>query len=494
MSTPPTHQSRQPPRRPPPDSRSSAYTADLRHEFEAETSQLLRGKFLLFNALLGLIWVLFLMLSLYSLGLQLLMKTGGIDGFTLASAWRALFNMPRGVVPRPFFDLVAIIAYSASFVAVRRGTVTDQDLLKLTFWLVFLDGALRIVMGWLGVGHGVGLGGVILCHVIAAFTLPWSARDAIRPIALILGLYAIVRLTRTDIDWSDKLWGIIWSLFLAAPGTFIAWLRHSRRLDTYRNRFFQRRYGELRRELVDARRIHEALFPSPVTQGPVRFAYEYEPMRQIGGDYLYATSARQGDQADRFSVVMLDVTGHGIPAALTVNRLHGELERVFAENPDAAPGDVLKLLNRYIHLTLANHSVYVTALCLRVDCTRDHLEYASGGHPPAFLRAVDGTVHELPSTSFVLGACADADFDPDPKSMRFGRGDAIIGYTDGAIEARDRAGRMLGVKGFAKLVAFTTPDPQLGWTGTLLKAVEQHRYGPPADDTLVIEIARPVTA
>lgn len=495
LSMPPSpHQHDRAASRPPrPDSRSAAFTADFRHEFEAETTQLLRGRFLLFNALLGAIWLLFAVWAIYLLAIGVIANMPrGVD-VSFAAVWRALLDLPRGVIPRPIFDLVAVIAYSASLVAVRRGTVTDQDLLKLTFWLVFLDGALRVVMGWLGVGHSIGLGGVMLCHVIAAFTLPWTARDAIRPMALVLALYAVVQLLRTDTDWSGKLWSIFFSPFLAAPGILVAWSRHSRRLDTYRNRFFQRRYGELRRELVDARRIHEALFPAPVAEGPLRFAYQYEPMRQIGGDYLYATSARRGTQADRFSVVMLDVTGHGIPAALTVNRLHGELERVFAENPDAAPGDVLKLLNRYIHLTLANHSVYVTALCLRVDCAKDHLEYASGGHPPAFLRAVDGTIHELPSTSFVLGACADADFESDPKSMRFGRGDVVIGYTDGAIEARDRAGRMLGVKGFAKLVAFTTPDPSLGWTGTLLKAVEQHRYGPPEDDTLVIEIARPVT-
>lgn len=482
------------PRPPVPESRSAAYTADYRHEFEAETTQLLRGRFLLFNALIGVVWVFFLILSLYSLGLLLLAKLGGTDAITTSSVWNAIFHLPRGAVPRPIFDIVAIVAYAASFVAVRRGTVTDDDLLKLANWLIFLDGALRVVMGWLGISGATGVAGVVFAHVIAASILPWSARDAIRPIGLVLALFAVVRLARTDLDWSGKVWGIALCPFLAAPGTFIAWLRHSRRLDSYRTRFLQRRYGELRRELVDARRIHEALFPAPIASGPFRFAYQYEPMRQIGGDYLYASRARDGSREGELSLVMLDVTGHGIPAALTVNRLHGELERVFAENPGASPGDVLKLLNRYIHLTLATHSVYVTALCIRVDCTRDTLEYASGGHPPAFLRAVDGTIHELPSTSFVLGACSDADFEPDPKSMRFGPGDVVIGYTDGAIEARDRAGRMLGVKGFAKLVAFTTPDPSLGWTGTLLKAVEQHRYGPPADDTLVIEIARPVTA
>ncbi len=264
-----------------------------------------------------------------------------------------------------------------------------------------------------------------------------------------------------------------------------------------------------------------------MTTGPLRFTYRYEPMRQIGGDYLYARlcpsdsgpdagshAGREGGAGDgtsnssgggALSVVVLDVTGHGIPAALTVNRLHGELERVFAETPTVSPGEVLRLLNRYVHLTLANHSVYVTALCLKFDCGTGQLSYASGGHPPAFLRAVDGTIHQLQSTAFVLGACADADFNSDPVTMAFGPGDAVIAYTDGAIEARDKHGRMLGVQGFLKLVASlpgntgTVGVPSAApvmtvssrvWSEMLLNAVESHRDGPPADDTLVIEVMR----
>jgi sigma-B regulation protein RsbU (phosphoserine phosphatase) len=146
-----------------------------------------------------------------------------------------------------------------------------------------------------------------------------------------------------------------------------------------------------------------------------------------------------------------------------------------------------------VHLTLANHSVYVTALCFKIDHEADTLHYASGGHPPAFLRAVDGTIERLDSTAFVLGAAAGGDFQPCPRSLRFGPGDALIAYTDGATEARDMQGRYLGVAGIQRVVASGLGDAE-SWPAALAAAVDSHRHGPIADDTLVIEITRPLGA
>lgn len=419
-----------------------------------------------------------------------------------AAATQALWRPIGSVV----FTAVALAVYAASFWTVRRGRLSNADTLRLTYLLVIVDGALRIVMNAVGIPGGLGgLWGVMFAHSLAALCLPWSPKQAVYPILTLIAFDALVFITALLItgegSWARTAWHFGFAPFVCVPGILICWFRHSRRVESYKLQFLQRRYGEVRRELVDARRIHEALFPRPCLDGPLRFSYRYEPMRQIGGDYLYACfdgpiavlpPTNVPHHASRLNVVIMDVTGHGIPAALTVNRLHGELERVFAENPEIGPGDVLKLLNRYVNLTLASHSVYVTALCLRVDPTHSTLEYASGGHPPAFLRAVDGTVQDLPSTALVLGAATDAEFHPDPKRMVFGPGDVLVAYTDGAIEARDRSGRMLSIKGFQRWMATITPDPQVGWPATLLSAVEEFRHGPPADDTLIVEIARPV--
>jgi serine phosphatase RsbU (regulator of sigma subunit) len=410
--------------------------------------------------------------------------------------------------------MVALSALSAAiyvgaFWHVRRRPAAGRNVLQLTFWLLVTSGLIQLGAAAMGAqvaryiaqstgkGASIGVGfswqlQIFVTHLLACLFLPWTPRECFRPLIPLLAVNALFTLVSGD-DWLVKALSIALSPLVGAPGALICWWRHSRFRDRFNQRMIKGRYLEMRRELVDARRIHEALFPPPIRSGPLRFDYVYEPMRQIGGDYLHAcfSPARSGGPR-ALNLVVIDVTGHGIPAALTVNRLHGELERIFAEQPQVAPGEVLRLLNSYVHLTLAGHSVYVTALCVRVDPAADALEYASGGHPPAFLRGVDGTLEQLASTAFVLGACPGEDFRSDQRSVRFGEGDTLIAYTDGAIEARDRTGRYFGIAGLQRVLATTAAPQGSGWPALVTRAVDQHRFGPIADDTLVVEVQRPV--
>jgi serine phosphatase RsbU (regulator of sigma subunit) len=228
----------------------------------------------------------------------------------------------------------------------------------------------------------------------------------------------------------------------------------------------------------------------------VRFHYVYEPMRQIGGDLLFVfppSHERPTGGVSALSVVVLDVTGHGIAAALTVNRIVGELERQFIDRADVPPGDVLKALNRYVYNTLAKHDHYVTAICLRVDSTREMLDYASGGHPTAFLRRANGTIQMLESTAPLLGILAPEEFDSDPQSIPFTRGDAVVAYTDGAAEARNNNGQMLGTAGVKKLLSKIAGDGRIppDWPGDVMRQVVEYRGAPPDDDTLIATLFRP---
>lgn len=476
------------------------YTADFHQEFEAETARLLRRRFIWFAAVAGFLTLLEVARQVPEI-LQLLTRTTDEAGSLRRMAVRAAgIDLAH--------DVLTLLLYAGVLLYVRTAKPPRHLLLRLSMLCILLDGVVDIAgASFLG-NAGWGIIFVVVAHSLAAAFLPWSPQQAILPMVPLLVLNAVTWLFGWRPDTARSTETIIFPVvamlmtpLAAAPGTLITYLKHARRVEQFKLRFLQDRYGMIRRELVDARRIHEALFPAPVREGPLRFDYRYEPMLQIGGDYLYARfSPSEGGEPPAFNLILIDVTGHGIAAALTVNRLYGEVERLFAESPHARPGDILRSLNRYVHLTLANHSVYVTALCVRVESARNLLEYASGGHPPAFLRAVDGTIEELGSTSLVLGACPDREFDPEPQQRQFGPGDTLIAYTDGAIEARNDAGRQLGVSGLLRVLACGKPDPAGvsigvgGWITTILRAVEGHRMGPPRDDTIVVEITRPLTA
>ncbi len=445
------------------------YTADFQSEFLSETTRLLRRR---------LLWFL-------TLGLIITLAKWPLNPGLGASR-------PVTVIAVTLVDFLVV---GGILLVAWRYAIDRREMVRLAFWFLIYRGVVSISSDVMFESVQFPLT-ITIFHMLAAALLPWDTRDAVRPLVVLLVLNAITRFAVYGVTSTEVMFVLLATLCLV-PGTLIAWLKHARRTAQFKLRFFQNRYGQMRRELVDARRIHELVFPDPATSDTIAFDYRYEPMRQIGGDYLFArfSPAIEPDAPDPFNLIVLDVTGHGIPAALTVNRLSGEVERLFAEDPHAAPGDVLRALNRYVHLTIANHSVYATAVCLRVDPAKATLEYANGGHPPAFLRAVDGTIQELDSTAMVLGAMPDDDFESAPVTMRFGPGDTLLAYTDGATEARDDAGRMLRIAGLQRVIAQgvgrgrTDAAPPPGtWAQRLIEAVERHRAGPPDDDTLVVEV------
>lgn len=339
--------------------------------------------------------------------------------------------------------------------------------------------------------YGNSIGSIFLWHFVACLFLPWSPRESLRPIVPLLVLNALVTLYYIRLAPIASIVLLVLSPLVAAPGMAICWWRTSRFRDRFGYRMLRGRYGELKQELSTARSIHETLFPRPNLDGSLRFTYEYQPMRQIGGDYLYAR--KTGSAAEEcLDIVLLDVTGHGITAALTVNRLVGEIEREFGKHPDTRPGDLLKGLNDYLHHSLARHSVYASALCIKIDKSHNELRWASAGHPPAFIKTADGRIDRLNSTAFLLGACHEEDFVAGEESIVFGPGDALVAYTDGATEAVNRDGVMLRLDGLQRIVAGCMEQPlsdqELGWCRGIVEAIDKYRGGPTQDDLLVVHV------
>jgi len=467
---------------------TATVTSDFRSEYESERRLFLRRRLLWFTGYVGCVFAALLLWQT----VWVFFDFESLDGefwvkLVVRSANLAMYG--------------GVFLYANS----RRQDLTRKQMVRLVSGLIIATAFLLYVPAQVVttlfndafMTGGTTLGSlpiwllqVMLVHVFASLFIPWTPRESALPLIPVLVVHAGIEIFGSD-SIVLKILALTFANLIIFPGMGIAWWRQSRFHARFHYSALRGRYSQMKRELTDAQRIHEALFPQPIRDGHVHFEYLYEPMRQIGGDFLFTHRHGPGDD-DPLSVVIIDVTGHGIPAALTVNRLHGELQRLFAEDPDLQPGDALDSINRYVALTMAEHSVFATGMCLRINPAEGTLDYASGGHPPAFLRTIDGRIDQLDSTTFVLGVVTDEVFAPGQRSVRFEPGDALVAYTDGATEVIDSTGRMLCIGGIRKIVASDHPKIDESLSCVILEAVDAHRHGPIQDDTLIVEIRRPI--
>ncbi len=321
---------------------------------------------------------------------------------------------------------------------------------------------------------------VVVLHTAAAVIVPWTVLEACVPPAAWAGITLIASLFGNDSP-DAVLFGVSLTLLAGVPGVAITFFRAGGLRETLGLRLIGARYAEVERELLFARRLHERLFPGPVRDGPIRLEYAYEPMRQIGGDFLDVSRARDGS----LLVVMIDVTGHGVAAALAVNRLHGEMKRLLAESHETTPADIIKALNKYVHLTLADESVFATAVAARV-WPDGRARLCVAGHPPPLLRGADGSVSSIQPTAAMLGPFTPEEFAADDAELRLSHGDALMLYTDGTIEARDAKGDDLGQTALERFLAEATERESL--PDAVLRRITAYRSSAAEDDVLIAAI------
>jgi len=193
------------------------------------------------------------------------------------------------------------------------------------------------------------------------------------------------------------------------------------------------------RELDIGRKMQLALLPENPPDIPGwTFASYYEAARQVGGDFF--DFIQPDDDPGRLRLVIADVTGKGVPAALfmavarTMIRAETELGR--------SPAEVLGRVNRMI-LCDERSPLFLSALYAELDLASGRLRYASAGHDaPLCLRRATGRVEELAAAGYLLGAFSDATFEEGETVL--GEGDALVLYTDGISEARDAQRRFFG--------------------------------------------------
>lgn len=452
--------------------------------------------------------------------LQLLVTVGGwlfvrseSDSRAPSAALTALQQALDGfAVPAIIATAIGQLAILGLFALVRAARVeTRQALVHEAGWMIILLGGVQLVLESAATLLGTSdafrpAWSIFFWHCLACLILPWTPRESLRPmVPLVIAYAAATILLRTDggflrIEGAESVEGWQWlpswqpvlsSLllpFVLVPGLIACWWRLRRHKRRFGRRMASQGFMELRRELSQARKIHESLFPRPANHEDVQFDLFYRPMRELGGDFVQAWT----DPLDRFHVVVIDVTGHGLAAAMTVNRLAGELDRIRAENPLISPSAVLAGLNRYIHLTLARHVIFGTAVAAQLDAHTGRLVVANAGHPAAVLRRRAGSVESRESTAFLLGAIPHSEFTVTEEVTHLAPGDTLLLVTDGVIEARDRRGRVFGESRLREACS-RQPAPAR-WSEFLASQIDQWSGGVLHDDLLIATLALAPTA
>jgi phosphoserine phosphatase RsbU/P len=207
----------------------------------------------------------------------------------------------------------------------------------------------------------------------------------------------------------------------------------------------QERLAAIRQELETARAIQESILPGalPRIEG-LDLASRYVPATEVAGDF-YELLPGEGR---RLGILVADVSGHGVPAALVASMLKVAVAAQAVHT--ASPGRVLSEINGIFHGKLKNQ--FITALYVYLDLEAGQMTAASAGHPPPLIwRRRDGQIEELPPGGVVLGRLRRAAY-PEV-TVPLEPGDRILLFTDGIPEALSPGGEMFGEERLREVLA-----------------------------------------
>jgi len=211
-----------------------------------------------------------------------------------------------------------------------------------------------------------------------------------------------------------------------------------------------RQLATINNELEMARQIQLSILPSGAPRiAGLEIVPRYVPMSAVAGDFYDFIAVDE----IHLGVLIADVSGHGLPAALIASMLQVALAAQVSHAAD--PGRVLSGLNQSLCGKFQTN--FVTAAYLFVDAEKRIIHYAGAGHPPMlFWSRSAAAVREVCENGLVLGQFPETTY--DSVVFQAGLGDSCLLYTDGVVEARNPSSEQFGT---ARLRAFLESNASL---------------------------------
>ena len=238
----------------------------------------------------------------------------------------------------------------------------------------------------------------------------------------------------------------------------------------------------MRHELEQAAEIQRAILPAaaPAVQGLDLAGYN-APCHTVGGDYYDFFPFPDG----RVAVLLGDVSGKGMPAALLMTGLQARVQVLMDD-----PRDLGALMTRLNRATCVNcpSNRFITLFLCTLDGGSGQVQWANAGHnPPAIVRA-GGAVEWVQGGGPPLGILRAAAYRPECASLA--PGDLIALYSDGVTEAINAADEEFGEERLAALLSARRGEPAAAIVQAIVAAVAAWYAGAPAADDITIVVAR----
>ena len=242
----------------------------------------------------------------------------------------------------------------------------------------------------------------------------------------------------------------------------------------------------LRQELEIASRIQQSLLPRRFPAFPDRTEFELyaemAPARLVGGDFydFFLVDER------RLGVVIGDVSGKGVPAALFMAVSRTLLRATALQG--VSPADCLAYMNRVLGRQSGEDGVFVTVFYAILNTDSGEVEFAIGGHNPPYVVTTDGEIRELAEPGgVVVGLLRGVEYENGATTLA--PGEALVLYTDGVTEAMDAEQKFFSERRLREVLSRLGPRAPEETVRAVLRAVDTFSGGEPqADDVTMLAL------
>jgi sigma-B regulation protein RsbU (phosphoserine phosphatase) len=226
----------------------------------------------------------------------------------------------------------------------------------------------------------------------------------------------------------------------------------------------------MKRDLEIAREIQTWLVPSePPAIPDAEVAFHTRPQNSVAGDY-YDAFYPLGNGADggKLMLVMADVAGKSVPAALLMATLQASLRTLASEGLPLT--QLAERLNRYACAHSLGGQRFTTAVIAEFDPASRRLNYVNAGHNAPILRRTNGGIDRLESSSLPLGISSETAF--PSSNVELQPGDTLVLFTDGVVEAFNASGEEFSDARWLSVIRNLPRLSAQASLGYLMKSVE----------------------